>query len=72
MYEIFVNGTPRTHRDIETVAVDAGRVLKHRDMSAEIRVVCCETKRWAPIIDAYAVVVWKESRPLKVAPQTSE
>lgn len=71
MFEIFVNGIPRTYRDVESVAIAAGRVLKERDKSAEVRVVCCDTKRWAPISDPYAAVVWKDAPTLKVIRQSA-
>jgi hypothetical protein len=63
MFEILVNGTPRSYRDVESVAIDAGRVLKVRDKS-EITVVNTTTGKWAAISDAQPV--WKDAPALSV------
>jgi hypothetical protein len=50
MFEILVNGTPRTYRDQEGMAIDAGRVLRSRDQS-EITVINLDTRQWVIIRD---------------------
>lgn len=70
MFEILVNGATRTYRDLEKVAVDAGRVAKGRDLSADVRVVSLKTGAWATIADPYAAVVWKDGPALAVVRQT--
>jgi hypothetical protein len=51
MFEILVNGIPRTYRDHERMAIDAGRVLKDRDRSSEITVINDATRQWVIIRD---------------------
>jgi hypothetical protein len=51
MFEILVNGIPRTYRDQEGMALDAGRVLKDRDRTSEITVINDDTRQWVSIRD---------------------
>jgi hypothetical protein len=51
MFEILVNGIPRTYRDQERMAIDAGRVLKDRDRTSEITVINDATRQWVIIRD---------------------
>lgn len=51
MFEILVNGIARTHRDLSDTALDAGRVLKHRDLSSEVKIVNETTKEWLVVTD---------------------
>jgi hypothetical protein len=70
MFEILVNGTTRTYRDQEKLAIDAGRVLKARDKS-EITVVNVNTGKWLLIPDQFAPVgAWKDASALTVVRQT--
>jgi hypothetical protein len=70
MFEILVNGTPRSYRDRKELAIDAGRNLKGRDKS-EITVVNRTTGHWAIIVDPYAFATWKEPPALTVVRQTA-
>ena len=36
MFELLINGIPRTYRDQPELAIDAGRVLKQRDNQSEV------------------------------------
>jgi len=66
MFEILVNGTPRTYRDQEALAIDAGRVLKGRDKS-EITVVSTATGMWVAIAAPFAAVgAWRNPPALAV------
>jgi hypothetical protein len=70
MFEILVNGTPRTYRDDEELAIDAGRRLKARDKS-EIAVFNTITGMWLAISDAYSPVgAWKNPPVLGVVRRT--
>lgn len=70
MFEILVNGTPRTYRDQEKLAVDAGRVLKARDKS-EVTVVDRSSGKWLLIPGQFAPVgAWKDGPALQVVRQT--
>ena len=51
MFEILVNGIPRSYRDKEAVAIVAGRILKDRDKSSEITVINDDTRQWLIIRD---------------------
>jgi hypothetical protein len=51
MFEILVNGIPRTYRDQEKLAIDAGRILKGRDKTSEITVINDDTRQWVRIRD---------------------
>ena len=53
-FEILVNGIPRTFRDIEKNAIDAGRVLKDRDKAAEITIIKHSSRQWLIIGDPFA------------------
>jgi hypothetical protein len=50
MFEILVNGIPRTYRDHERMAIDAGRMLRGRDKS-EITIINQTTRQWVTIAD---------------------
>ena len=50
MFEILVNGIPRSYRDTEVMAIDAGRPLRAGDKS-EIAVVNTQTGTWVTIAD---------------------
>lgn len=70
MFEILVNGTPRTYRDDEALAIDAGRVLKVRDKTTNITVVNTATGMWASVTDPYSPVgAWKNPPVLGVVRQ---
>lgn len=69
MFEILVNGIPRSYRDLEKNAIDAGRVLRARD-KGEITVVNTKTGKWA-VVDEFSAVVWKEPPALAVVRQTA-
>lgn len=71
MFEILVNGTPRTYRDVEALAIDAGRMLRARDKTTEIAVVNTATRMWVAISDPYSPVgAWKNAPVLGVVRQT--
>src|ERR1035437_247012 len=53
-FEILANGIPRTFRDMESMALDAGRILKDRDRSSEITVIKRGTRQWLIIADPFA------------------
>jgi hypothetical protein len=53
-FEILVNGIPRTFRDMESMALDAARILKDRDRSSEITVINRGTRQWLIIADPFA------------------
>ena len=60
MFEILVNTTPRTYRDTEAMAIDAGRILRARDKTTEITVVNVTTGMWVVILDPFTPVgAWK-------------
>jgi hypothetical protein len=60
MFELLVNGIPRTYRDKPEFAVDAGRVLKRRDLSAEITVLNLTTREWLIVSDVvFASPKWQ-------------
>ena len=69
MFEILVNGIPRTYRDQEGMAIDAGRVLRDRDKS-EITVINLDTRQWAIITDPFSAVAWRDAPGLTVVRQT--
>jgi hypothetical protein len=69
MFGIFINGTPRTFRDREDIALDAGRVL-HARGNAQITVVNTATGQWVTI-DPRVAVVWKDAPALSVVRQTA-
>ena len=71
MFEIRVNGIPRSYRDLEKNAIEAGRLLKGRDKSAEITVVNMTTRPRAAISDQFSEVVWKDAPALAVVRQTA-
>jgi hypothetical protein len=50
MFEILVNGIPRSYRDQEAMAIYAGRMLRGRDQS-EITVINLDTRQWVIIRD---------------------
>ena len=56
-FELLVNGIPRTYRDTQSHALEAARILKHRDMSAEITIV---TRAWAILRDIVGEPVWQK------------
>ena len=71
MFEIQVNGTPRTYRDDEALAIEAGRVLKARDKTTDITVVNTATGLWVGVTDPYSPVgAWKKPPVLGVVRQT--
>ena len=71
MFEILVNGTPRTYRDTEDMAIEAGRVLKTRDKTTDITVVNTATGLWVAVTDPYSTVgAWKNPPVLGVVRQT--
>jgi hypothetical protein len=70
MFEILVNGTPRTYRDQDALAIDAGRVLRARDKTMEITVINLDTRQWLVIPDPFSPVAWKEAPGLTVVRQT--
>jgi hypothetical protein len=51
MFEILVNGIPRTYRDTEEMAIDARRVLKDQDKSAVITIINDDTRQWMILAD---------------------
>ncbi len=51
MFEIRVNGVSRTCRDVMETALDAGRELKHRDLSSEVIIINDVTKEWVVVTD---------------------
>lgn len=53
-FEILVNGIPRTFRDVEKNAIDAGRVLKDREKGAEITIIKHSNRQWLIITDPFA------------------
>jgi hypothetical protein len=60
-FEILVNGIPRTFRDLEANATEAGRVLKGRDKASEITVINRDTRQWLIISDQFSAVgPWKD------------
>jgi hypothetical protein len=68
-FELLVNGVPRTYRDIREHALDAARILKHRDMSAEITIINRNTREWALLRNIVAEPVWQapgmpEAKPI--------
>ena len=66
MFEILVNGTPRTYRDQEELAIDAGRVLRARDKTTQITVVNTTSGMWVVIPDPFsAVAAWKNPPVLR-------
>ncbi len=66
-FEILVNGIPRTFRDLEKNAINAGRVLKDRDKTAEITVINTSTRQWLVIVDPFAEPgPWKTGAPLRM------
>lgn len=61
MFEILVNGTPRSYRDQEELAIDAGRLLRARDKTTEIAVVNTATGAWVSVTDPYSPLgAWKK------------
>ena len=61
MFEILVNGISRTHRDLQETALDAGRVLKFRDLNSEVKVVNETTKQWVIVTDGvFATPRWSD------------
>ena len=61
MFEIQVNGIPRTYRDLQETALDAGRVLKFGDLSSEVKVVNETTKQWLVVTDGvFATPRWSD------------
>jgi hypothetical protein len=72
MFEILVNGTPRTYRDKEKLAIDAGRVLKARDETTEITVVESSSGNWLLIPDPFSAVgIWKDAPALSIVRQSA-
>lgn len=70
MFEIQVNGIPRTYRDREDRAIDAGQLAKGRE-KAEIKVVDMTTGKWLIIVDQFSPVgPWKNPPVLEVVRQT--
>jgi hypothetical protein len=60
MFELLVNGIPRTYRDKAEYAVDAGRILKHRDLGSEIIVLNKNTREWLIVSDVvFASPKWQ-------------
>jgi len=61
MFEILVNGIPRTYCDQECMAIDAGGVLKDRDRTSEITVINDATRQRVIIRDHFAKPsAWQE------------
>jgi hypothetical protein len=72
MFEILVNGIPRTYRDQEGMAIGAGRILKDRDRTSEITVINDDTRQWVIIPDPFSPVgAWKNPPALAVVRQTA-
>lgn len=70
MFEILVNGIPRTYRDDEALAIEAGRVLKVRDKTTNITVVGTATGMWTAVTDPYlSVGAWTNPPVLGVVRQ---
>jgi hypothetical protein len=66
MFEIQVNGIPRTYRDREDRAIDAGQLAKGRE-KAEIKVIDMTTGKWLIIADQFSPVgAWKDGPALTV------
>ena len=71
MFEILVNGTPRSYRDQEELAIDAGRLLRARDKTTEIAVVNIKMGTWVSITEPYSQVgTWKNPPVLGVLRRT--
>jgi hypothetical protein len=57
-FEILINGIPRTYRDVKELAVDAARIIKHRERTSEITIIDRNTREWAIVKDLVNAPVW--------------
>ncbi len=51
MFEIRVNGVPRTSRDVQETALDAGPMLKHYALGSAVIIINDVTKEWVVVPD---------------------
>jgi hypothetical protein len=58
-FEILINGIPRTYRDVEQLAVEAARLIKHREKDSEITVIDRNTRKWALLRDLVSEPLWQ-------------
>jgi hypothetical protein len=59
-FEILINGIPRTYRDIEALAVQSARFLKHREKGSEVTIIDRNTRKWAVVRDLVSEPLWQE------------
>jgi hypothetical protein len=57
-FEILINGIPRTYRDVKVLAVEAARIIKHRERTSEITIIDRDTREWAIVKDLVNEPAW--------------
>ena len=68
MFELLINGIPRTYRDIAKLAIDAGRILKLRDKQSEVTVLNMVTREWLIVTDfVFANPKWQPAAEARTA-----
>jgi hypothetical protein len=67
IFEILVNGIPRSYRDVAAYAVAGGQMLKGRDASSQVIVVNRSTREWAVIADMVSEPKWQPASQMPEA-----